>query len=124
MNTKTAWLAFASPLIGTLGQVLLKHSMRQIGPVTSARLANPWQLAGALLLTPSFLAAAAVYALGFAVWLVILSKLDLSYAYPILALSFFLVPLLSQWFFGEAISPLRWAGIAFILFGVILVSRS
>jgi drug/metabolite transporter (DMT)-like permease len=60
----------------------------------------------------------------FIIWSTILSKIDLSVAVPIASFSYIFVPLVSIIFLGERITLLRWAGILFILAGVILVSLS
>ncbi|MFA5005598.1 MAG: EamA family transporter [Candidatus Omnitrophota bacterium] len=60
----------------------------------------------------------------FVIWSTILSRIDLSVAVPIASFSYILVPLVSIIFLHEQISALRWLGIIFILFGVILVSLS
>ena len=120
----TILLALSAPLIGTAGQLLLKHVMRGVGPIALAQAASPWRIIRQLVLNPTFLLAVALYAVGFVIWLVVISKLDLSYAYPILALSYSLVPLLSWLAFGEHISPMRWVGIAIICAGVAVVGLS
>jgi drug/metabolite transporter (DMT)-like permease len=120
----TLLLALSAPLIGTIGQLLLKHVMRDVGPVASAQIMSPLRIIQQLATNPVFLLAVALYALGFVIWLIVLSKLDLSYAYPILALSYSLVPLLSWLVFGEHISPMRWFGIAVICAGVAVVGLS
>lgn len=60
----------------------------------------------------------------FVVWSTILSKVDLSVAVPICSFSYILIPLVSMALFHEAIPFLRWAGIALILAGVIMISLS
>ena len=60
----------------------------------------------------------------FIIWSTILSKIDLSVAVPIASFSYILVPVVSVIFLHEQISALRWAGILFILMGVIFVSLS
>ena len=57
-------------------------------------------------------------------WLAVLSRVNLSFAYPILALGYVITALFSRLLFNEAISPTRWAGIVVICIGVVLVSRS
>ncbi|MDP9373459.1 MAG: SMR family transporter, partial [Chloroflexota bacterium] len=57
-------------------------------------------------------------------WLAVLSRVDLSFAYPLLALGYVVTALLSRLLFDEAISPARWAGIVVICLGVVLVSRT
>jgi drug/metabolite transporter (DMT)-like permease len=121
---RTLLLALSAPLIGTVGQLLLKHVMQKVGPLTQAQVLSPWRIAQQLVFDPLFLLAVLLYALGFVVWLIVLSKLDLSYAYPILAISYCVVPLLSWWLFGEHVSPLRWIGIVIIGAGVTVVGLS
>src|SRR5260370_24909285 len=107
---KPIFLALSAPAIGTVGQLLLKHVMKGIGPVGHAELSSPAPTAIRLLSNPLFIAAVPLYVLGLVVWLVVLSKLELSYAYPILALSYCSVPLLSRFFFSEIVSPIGWLG--------------
>lgn len=121
---KTLLLALTAPVIGTIGQILLKYVMRSVGPIALAQAASPWLIIQQLVFNPLFLLAVALYVLGFIIWLIVLSKVDLSYAYPILALSYGFVPLLSTWVFGEQIPPMRWAGIAIICVGVVVVGLS
>jgi drug/metabolite transporter (DMT)-like permease len=121
---KTFPLALSAPLIATAGQLLLKHVMGSIGPLGAAELISSRSVVLRLLANPVFLTAVALYSLGFVIWLVVLSRLDLSYAYPIVALSFCLVPLLSHLCFGETVSPVRWLGIGVIFAGVAIVGTS
>jgi drug/metabolite transporter (DMT)-like permease len=60
----------------------------------------------------------------FTIWSTILSKIDLSVAVPVASFSYIGVPIVSMIFLHEAISLTRWAGICFILLGVIFVSVS
>ena len=57
-------------------------------------------------------------------WILAVSKAELSHIYPFMALSYVLVALFSLLIFKEDVNALRWAGIAAIVIGVILVSRS
>lgn len=65
----------------------------------------------------------AVFSL-FCIWIIILSKLDLSVAVPAASLSYITIPLISVIFLKERIPFLHWMGILFVLLGVILVSFS
>jgi drug/metabolite transporter (DMT)-like permease len=58
------------------------------------------------------------------IWLFALSRVELSFAYPFVGLSFILMMFASSWFFAENISPLRIAGTLVIGLGVFIVSRS
>ena len=65
-----------------------------------------------------------LYGLSAVCWLWVLSRAQLSYAYPVLALSFPIVVGLSVVIFSEAISPLRWIGVGVIVLGVSLIART
>jgi multidrug transporter EmrE-like cation transporter len=66
----------------------------------------------------------ALYGLSALCWLWVLSRAQLSYAYPILALSYPIVVGLSALLFTEAVSILRWIGVAIIVIGVSLLART
>ena len=57
-------------------------------------------------------------------YLVAISKLDLSMAYPMVSLNYAIILFISRIFFKENVTPLRWLGVVFIIFGVFLISRS
>jgi undecaprenyl phosphate-alpha-L-ara4N flippase subunit ArnE len=57
-------------------------------------------------------------------WLVVLSRMQLSLVYPMVSIAYVLVAFASLIFFRENIAFIRWLGIAVIVFGVILISRS
>jgi len=63
------------------------------------------------------------YALSMVLWLLILSKIPLSLAYPMLGTSYILVVLSSQFILHEDVSIIRWLGTVIISAGVILVAR-
>jgi len=67
---------------------------------------------------------AAMLALFFFLWLAVLSWEDLSVALPMQALNYVLVAVLAKYLLHEDISPLRWAGIALVCVGVMLITKS
>ena len=56
-------------------------------------------------------------------WMAAMTKLELSYAYPFMSLSFVLVLLLSAFFFNEPLTWQKSAGVAFIVFGLAISSQ-
>jgi drug/metabolite transporter (DMT)-like permease len=58
------------------------------------------------------------------VWLVVLSRASLSFAYPFASLTYVLILLFDQFVLDEQVPALRWAGVAFIAVGIFLVSRT
>lgn len=77
-----------------------------------------WDVAHSPFLWIGFLSVATLFVL----WSTILSKIDLSVAVPVASFSYVFVPLVSIFILHEKISLLRWAGIGFILLGVVFVS--
>lgn len=64
------------------------------------------------------------YGVSIVIWMVVLSKVEVSYAYPFLSIGYVLSAIAGYAFFSETISPVRVAGIIVICIGVILISRS
>jgi drug/metabolite transporter (DMT)-like permease len=115
--TATAAL-WASIFLNGLAQVLLKKGVGRPQSESGATviwwlslLKNIWVWAWGL----SFVVATAL-------WILALSKLDISYAFPLLSTSFILVAILSRLLLGEYISGKRWAAILVICLGVILIA--
>ncbi|MDY6845470.1 MAG: EamA family transporter [Thermodesulfobacteriota bacterium] len=117
---KAIWLALSASLITTVGQLVLKIGMNKLGPINSL-MNNPINLLQVMIINPFTLTALFLYANGFIVWSIVLSKLDLSYAYPFLALAYILVPVSSWIILGEHIPMMRWVGILIICAGLIIV---
>ena len=107
--------------ISVAGQLLIKRGMNLMGPIDF----SPGILDAYLRIFASryVVAGCFTYLGSLFLWLYALSKVDLSFAYPFLALSYVLVSLSSCLFLGETIPVLRWVGIVVICFGVFLVSR-
>ncbi len=75
-------------------------------------------------LNPGVWAGLILYGISAICWLWVLSRVQLSYAYPVLALSFPLVVGGSYLFFGEGVSLMRWGGVGVIMLGVSLLART
>ena len=95
--------------------------MNQVGEVNAEALKTPGKLVGQLVTTPAILAAIPVYAISNVGWLVVLSRLNLSVAYPFLASLYIFLPIFSMLFLSETLSTQHWAGIIVIGIGVGIV---
>lgn len=124
--TTTILLILIDVLFSVAGQLTLKRGMMEVGEINAAFFSNP--LAGVWRMfttTPYVILGLALYVVGAFIWLIVLSRANLSYAYPMVALTYVLVPLAAWLLLNEPpIPPLRWAGIALIIAGVILVAQS
>ena len=65
-----------------------------------------------------------LFIISLGLWTIVISKLDLSYAYPIVSINYVIVSLFSKMFFKEKTTKLRWLSIFVILIGVVLVTLS
>jgi multidrug transporter EmrE-like cation transporter len=109
-----------STVFGIAGQLMLKHGMSKMGgaPVAGAALirkivTSPWVVGGLV-----------VYGLGVINWLLALSHLELSYAYPFASLGYIGIIIGSYFIFKERITLMRLGGIAVIIAGVLITSLS
>lgn len=98
--------------------VLLKMGMNEVGQIGTEEFKSPAKLISQLLTTPAIIAAIPVYAISNIGWLVVLSRLNLSVAYPVLAMLYIAIPILSAIFLSESLSTQHWAGIVVIGVGV------
>jgi len=111
-----------SVTLGVVGQIFIKKGLNSLGNIDfSAGLVISYSK---IFISPFVILGILVYFMGVFFWLYALSKVDLSFAYPFVSLSYVLVLFASSWFLAESISPLRWAGVAAICLGVFLISRS
>jgi len=77
-----------------------------------------------ILKNPSILFGLISYGVSFILWIVVLSRMKLSIAYPITSMNFVLVILASYYFFGEKISFIQIGGIILILVGVLALAKT
>jgi undecaprenyl phosphate-alpha-L-ara4N flippase subunit ArnE len=60
---------------------------------------------------------------GLLLWLLVLQRLDVGVAYPMLGLNFVLITLTGRYLFKENVDARHWLGVALILCGVVLLGR-
>lgn len=110
-------------LMSNIGELLLKYGVGQIGVLSL----DPRSLVATLVAVFTNMYILAGFGLLFAssiLWLSVISRVELSYAYPMLALGYVFVVLSSWALFQENVTPTRLVGVFFICVGVIIVSRS
>ncbi len=115
---------FISIFFLVIAQLLLKVGMNQVGPVELSDIVAVTKLVIKVFLTPPLLAGVLLYILSSFFWLIGLSRVELSYAYPFVGLAYVLVVLFSWLFLKEAVTLIRWAGVILIVAGVFIVSRT
>ena len=109
--------------LNVTGPLSLKYGMSKIGNFSLSLSTLP----------PVFIKAATnvhvlfgllCYGLGVMVWLIVLSKAEVSYAYPLISLGYVFTAILARALFGEAVGLTRMAGICITCLGVFLIARS
>ncbi len=121
---KTLVLVMIASTLAGSGHVMLSKGMKTIGDMTEAPssrvlgmaahvASNPWVLLG-VLFQASF----------FVMYLVLLSRADVTKVLPLTAMDYIVVSFLAPLVVAETITPTRWIGILLIVGGVTLVSRS
>ena len=85
---------------------------------------NARPLGIALAIEPHILAGLACYVVSVVVWVIALSKVPVSIAYPMLSIGYVVNAIAAYYLLGEAVTPMRIAGIGIIIVGVFVVARS
>lgn len=114
-------LLFFNVLLTVIGQILFKHGMNTVGRVNNIR--DVLEKLTQAFLNPYVLSGIAIYGFTTLVWLVILSRVKLSIAYPLLSSGYVLSILFSWLFFKESIPKIRIIGAMIICIGVYLVAQ-
>jgi multidrug transporter EmrE-like cation transporter len=119
--------AFAFLMAGVLlnagAQLLLKAGTNVLGVLTLTR--ENWPDTLTKMATQShFVLGAACYAASLVVWILGLSRVPVSMAYPLLSVGYVVNAIAAHYLFGEAVTTTRWLGIGFIVLGVWLVAKS
>jgi multidrug transporter EmrE-like cation transporter len=104
------------------GQVTLKWGMELVGPITGARLRQPFGLLGDVASHWQVWVGSALYVTSAAAWIYALSTVPLSVAYPFLGLTYVGVAAIAVTVFGEWLTPAQWIGIALVVAGVVTVA--
>jgi len=115
MTAKHWLLLLAYPLAVSVGQVMFKAAALRLpaGEVSARAVLSPW-----------LIAAYSLWVLLSLMWLFIIREVPLNRAYPFVALSFVVTPLLAWMVFDERLDLRYGFGIALIVAGVILTQRA
>ena len=119
-------LILTSVILAAVAQLLLKHGMNEVTAMgqnpldlkaptaTATRIAsNAWVWVGLV-----------TFAVSAAVWLLVLGRASLSFAYPFASLTYVIIVLFDRFALDQPVSALRWSGVLLIVAGIILVSRT
>ncbi|MCX6926437.1 MAG: EamA family transporter [Verrucomicrobia bacterium] len=106
------------------GVVFLKKGITKVGEVKQVCASEIIRVVKAGITSPSVLLGVFFEALFFVCLLVLMAESDISFLWPLTALSFVMTTVAALIFLGEQVSPVRWAGVVFIMIGAALISYS
>lgn len=121
---KTLIVMLLAITAGAVGDIFLTQGMKSSGDISSMGLRQIIDTVFKALTNWRLILGTAMQAVYFGLWLAVLSWEDLSVALPLQALSYIVVAFLAQWYLGENVSPMRWAGIGLVCVGVVLITKS
>lgn len=124
MNGLVLGLIAVSVALSSSAQVLLKYGMSAASVQAALRSGEPVRIAWALCGSAGVVTGLLAFGLSVAAWLLVLSRTDVSFAYPFVALGIIATTLSGRFLLGEELSMLRLAGIAIVVVGVLLVAAS
>ncbi|HAJ94798.1 MAG TPA: transporter [Actinobacteria bacterium] len=121
--TSSVLLILLSISIAVGGQLLLKIGIDRIGISDFSGMKSIIGLFTGVIKSPMVLTGLFLYFISAAIWLVVLSTVDLSFAYPFIGFTYVMVLVLSKFVLKEDVNPVRWIGALIITTGVVVISR-
>jgi multidrug transporter EmrE-like cation transporter len=116
-------LVLAGVLLNAAAQLLLKAGTNRVGEFAFA-MDNLVPVGAKLAMNPFILGGLACYVVSVVVWILALSRVPVSVAYPMLSIGYIVNALAAWMLFGESLGAQKLVGIGFIVVGVWLVARS
>ncbi|HLW73867.1 MAG TPA: SMR family transporter [Gammaproteobacteria bacterium] len=123
MNLISFLLVFTGVMLNAAAQLLLKAGVKDVG-VIKLDASNIFSAGMKLAFEPHILGGLTCYVVSVGIWILALSRVQVSIAYPMLSLGYVVTALIAWAFMGEAVNAMRLTGIAVIIVGVFLVARS
>jgi multidrug transporter EmrE-like cation transporter len=123
MTSSAFAFLFTGVLLNAGAQLLLKAGTNALGVISLTR-ENWWDVLWKMGTQGHFVAGVACYMVSLLVWIMGLSRVPVSVAYPMLSLGYVINAVAAFYLFGETFTVARWLGIGFIIVGVWLVART
>ncbi len=123
MYIKFIPLILLSVLLNASAQLFLRKGMPQVSLVTNQGALELVHGAFRVVFNPWVFSGLSCYAISIVLWMYVLSKVQVSFAYPFLSVGYVIVVAAAYIFFREPVSVMKLAGIALICAGVALVAR-
>lgn len=116
-------LAVGSISLNACAQIALRKTMLAVGTLPNG-LEGVLAFAFAIVTNPWFLLGMSCYAVSIGAWLIVLSRAEVSAAYPLLSIGYVITAIVGALFLGEHVGLARIAGIGLICCGITLIAQS
>jgi drug/metabolite transporter (DMT)-like permease len=113
-----------SVVFAVAGQFTLKTAMNAVGRIGATEIAEAGDTIVRALKEPRLWLGLALFGISAVFWLVVLSRVDLSVAYPFVGLSYIVVVLFARLFLHEQVTALRWLGVVVVAVGIAIIGFS
>ncbi len=123
MNLVSFSLILTGVLLNAAAQLLLKAGVTRVGEFQFT-IDNAVPMGFKLLTQLPIIAGLACYGISVVVWIMALSRVPVSVAYPMLSIGYIVNAFAAYWLFGESLNAQKLIGIGVIVVGVYLVARS
>ncbi len=117
-------LLLVSIVFAILGQFTLKSAMTEIGRIGREQVSAPAQTVLRAAKEPRLWFGLTLFGVSAVFWLVVLSRVPLSVAYPLVGLSYVVIVLLARLVLHEHVPTLRWVGVMVIAIGIAIIGLS
>lgn len=105
-------------------QIVLKLGMERVTEASGVFSPTSVSSLKSAAVTPLVWAGLVLFALSALVWLAVLSRASLSFAYPFASLTYVIILFYGRFIADEPVSAMRWGGVVLIIGGILLVSQT
>lgn len=116
-------MILVSVTLASLAQLTLKAGMNQVTDATGTVTVSASSIK-AIVTNVLVWGGLGLFGVSATVWIFVLSRTSLSFAYPFVALTYLIILLVDRFVLHESVPPVRWAGVGLIMAGIVLVSRT
>jgi multidrug transporter EmrE-like cation transporter len=123
MNLVSFSLILAGVMLNAAAQILMKTGTNSIGYFDFSA-ANIVPIGWKLATEPHIIGAMCCYVLGVIIWILALSRVQVSIAYPLLSMGYVVNAVAAWYLFNESFNPTKVIGMGVIIMGVVIISRA
>ena len=124
MNLTTFAFIISGVILNACAQLLLKAGTNALGGAIHLTMSNWFETFIKVVTQLPILGGLACYGISLVVWIIGLSRTDVTIAYPMLSLGYVVSAAGAWMFLGEVIPPQRLLAIGVIMLGVVLLART